>query len=124
MIFIARETKDGKPIRLAEAARRIDVSPRYLEQVAVSLKNAKLLKAVIGKNGGHILARPADQIRLGEIVEATIGEINVVECVLDPDSCIRIEGCECRNLYCLINKRITDTLNEFTLSDMEQGRID
>ncbi len=123
MICFSRESRDGKPVKLADVARRTELSHRYLEQVAISLKNAKLLKGMSGKNGGHILARPAEKIKLGEIVEAAIGEVNVVDCVLDPDICMRSEKCECRDLYCLLNKRIRDTLNEFTLADLEQGKI-
>lgn len=124
MIMIARMGKNREPVKLADMARHTDISHRYLEQVAISLKNAKLLRGIPGKKGGHVLARPADRIRLGEIVEAAIGEINVVECVMNPDSCMKIGGCECRDLYCLLNSRITDTLNEYTLADLEQGRID
>jgi Rrf2 family protein len=123
MMYISRETGEGVPINLAEVARHTGVSIRYLEQIAIPLKNAKLLKAVPGKKGGHFLARPADRIKLGEIVEAAIGEINVVECVLEPDTCIRVNGCECRELYCILNQRILDTLNQFTLADLEEGRV-
>ena len=123
MIFIAREGKQGNPIKLSDVACHTDVSHRYLEQVAISLKNSKLLKGVSGKNGGHVLARSADQIKLSEIVKAAIGEINIVDCVLEPESCDKIGECECHDLYCLINNRISDTLNEFTLSDLEQGNI-
>lgn len=123
MIHIARHSKDGMPVKLADAAQQTGISHRYLEQVAISLKNAKLLKGISGKSGGHVLTRPAHQIRLAEIVEAEIGPISVVDCVLDTESCIRKEGCECHELYCLLNERITDTLNEYTLADLEQGRV-
>lgn len=123
MIVIAREGEEGKPVNLAEVARRTGISHRYLEQVAISLKNAKLLRAVAGKNGGHMLARPAEDIRLGEIVEAAIGEICVVDCVLDPENCGQSDKCSCRDLYSLVNKRILDTMNDFSLEDLEQGRI-
>lgn len=123
MMVIAQETESGETINLSEVARITGISRRYLEQVTISLKTAKLLKATPGKKGGHMLGRPAEEIRLGEIVEAAIGEINVVECVLEPDTCTHGADCECRNLYCLINRRITETLNEFTLVDLVRKRI-
>lgn len=124
MTIISRMSKNGKPVKLADVAERTEISHRYLEQVTISLKSAKLLRGISGKNGGHVLARSADKIKLGEIVEAAIGEVSIVDCVKDPDSCIRFSGCECRNLYSLLNRRITDTLNEYTLDDLEKGRID
>jgi len=47
----------------------------------------------------------------------------VVECVREPENCLRSDQCECRDLYVVINRQIKDTLNRFTLADLEQGRI-
>jgi len=123
MMVIARESEDGKPIHLAEVADRTRLSRRYLEQIVISLKTAGLLRAVQGKNGGHMLAKPPEQINLGEIVEAAIGEINIVECVQSPDNCFMSENCECRGLYRMINQRIREAFNSFTLADLAQNRV-
>ena len=123
MTIIARTSKNGEPVKLADVAEHTEISHRYLEQVAISLKSAKLLRGISGKNGGHVLARSPDMIQLKEIVEAAIGEISIVDCVSDPDSCIKIGYCECRNLYDLVNSRIKETLDEYTLDDLEKGRI-
>lgn len=124
MTVIARETRDGIPVNLAEVADRTALSKRYLEQVAISLKNAGLLKGISGKKGGHLLTRPAKDIRLGEIIEAAIGPINIVDCVLNPDICMLVDGCECRSLYQLINQRILESLNAYTLDDLAEHRVD
>jgi len=118
MIAIARMSEGSNPVSLARVAERTRVSRRYLEQLALSLKNASLLRAVSGRGGGYVLARPPKRIRVGEIVEAAIGPINIVECVLNPETCLQWEYCECRLLYELINRRITEALNEFNLHDL------
>jgi len=123
MMVVARDTHDGVPINLAEVADRTHLPRRYLEQVAISLKNAGLLRAVAGKNGGHLLTRPAKDIKLGEIVEATIGPINIVECLADTEACMLVEGCECRSLYSMINTSIRDAFNAFTLADLAERRV-
>ena len=71
-----------------------------------------------GKGGGYSLARPADQIPLREIFESAIGQINIVDCVMQPDFCLKSDFCECRSLYALINKKITSVLDSLYLSDM------
>lgn len=124
MTVVARETRDGIPVNLAEVADRTALSKRYLEQVAISLKNAGLLKGISGKKGGHLLTRPAKDIRLSEIIEAAIGPINIVDCVLNPDICMLVDGCECRSLYQLINQRILESLNAYTLDDLAEHRVD
>ena len=52
------------------------------------------------------------------IIEASIGPICVVECVEEPESCDRADFCECRIVYALINQRIAQVLEEFTLEDL------
>jgi len=71
-----------------------------------------------GKEGGYVLAKPAEDIKVGDIIEAAIGPINIVDCVNDPESCMKVGWCECRPLYVLLNRKITDALNEFTLADL------
>ena len=123
MMVVAREGIDGKPVNLGVVSERTSVSRRYLEQVAISLKNAGLLRAVPGRNGGHMLTRPAKDITLGEIVEAAIGPINIVSCLRDPEDCLRSVDCECHELYALLNQRIRGTFNAFTLADLAERKV-
>ncbi len=60
---------------------------------------------------------------MGDIIQAGIGPINIVECVNDPDSCMKAEWCECRPLYVLLNRKITDALNTFSLADLAEHKI-
>lgn len=123
MMVLAREGKGERPVNLGVVAERTAISRPYLEQVVMSLKSAGLLRAISGKNGGHLLARPAKSIRLSEIVEAAIGPINIVECVGDPDSCMKAAGCDCRGLYALINRRVRETFASFTLADLADHSV-
>jgi Rrf2 family protein len=121
MLAIARMTDGDRPISLGKVAERTRLSRRYLDQLTVSLKNASLLRSVGGRSGGYLLARKSTEIRIKHIVEAAIGPISIVDCVGHPESCLKSELCECRTLYSLINKRITDALDEFTLADLAGG---
>jgi Rrf2 family transcriptional regulator, cysteine metabolism repressor len=120
---ISEQSKEGKPVKLKDVADNTDIPYRYLQQLAIELKEAGLLKTKQGRNGGHLLTRPADRIKLGEIVEATIGKINIVNCVLEPKTCAKAKDCTCRDVYCLLNKRMVETLNELFLSDLEKDTV-
>lgn len=124
MIQIAQYGEHDKPLKLVDIAERTSVSRRYLEQLVIPLKNASLVRGVSGKEGGYILAKPAREIKVGDIIQASIGPINIVDCVNDPDSCMKVAWCECRPLYVLLNKKITDALNEFTLADLAAHNVD
>jgi len=118
MIHIARNSKNGAPVTLKAVGAKTAISRRYLEQLVIPLKSANLIRGISGKNGGYVLAKAPDEIRVGDIVQAAIGPINVVNCVNDPDSCMNVELCECRPLYTMINSKIVDAMNDFSLADL------
>ncbi len=118
MLDVARNAGTDCPVSLAAVADHASLSRGYLEQLALSLRNAQLLRGVCGKGGGYKLSREPEEITIRDIVEAVIGPINVVECVMNPAVCERSETCSCRQVYVLINRQITDALDSFNLGDL------
>lgn len=55
---------------LAEISKRQDISLPYLEQLFVRLRRAGLVDSVRGPGGGYRLARPAETIRVADVLEA------------------------------------------------------
>ncbi len=118
MVEIARLGGRDAPVSLTAVATRSRLSRGYLEQLALALRNAGLLRGICGKQGGYRLARGAGEITVGEILEATTGPVNIVACVGDPLSCPRAESCESRPMYALMNRRIREVIHAFTLAQM------
>ena len=67
---IALYAENGSSVSAPEIAERQDISQKYLEQILTHLKQAGLIRAQKGLRGGYTLARPADQIKLAEILNA------------------------------------------------------
>ncbi len=65
----------GEATQVKDIARRQQVTPRYLEQIFHTLKKEGILSATRGPRGGYTLARPAETLRVGDIVRATEGPI-------------------------------------------------
>ncbi len=118
MLDIGHYSKQGRLVSLSVVAERTGLSRGYLEQVAATLRSARLIRSVAGRSGGYRLARPAGKITVGDIIEATIGPVCLVDCIEEPDSCLRVEYCECRVVYSLINYRIREVLHGYTLTDL------
>lgn len=118
MLDVARYGDDNQPVSLSAVSERTGISHGYLEQLAPALRAGRLIRGVAGRHGGYKLAAPASKITIRQIIEASIGPISVVECVEDPDSCLRTDFCECRVVYALINQRVAGVLDEFTLADL------
>jgi len=118
MLDIAVADNGDRPVRLGSVADRTGISRRYLDQVVMPLKSASLLLGIKGRSGGYRLARAADEIRLGEIVEATIGPVTLVDCVGAPETCDRSEDCAAHILYRYVSATMRTQLDELTLADL------
>ena len=67
---IALHSGNGSSVSAPEIAERQGISQKYLEQILTHLKQAGLIRAQKGLRGGYALTRPADRIRLSEILNA------------------------------------------------------
>jgi Rrf2 family cysteine metabolism transcriptional repressor len=117
MADIAKHGGD-EPVPLKDVADRQGLSKLYLSQLATALRNASLLRSVWGNRGGYVLARPPSQINLLDIMEAADGPVNVIDCVIEPDTCDRADYCECIGVWRDINNAIVQILEKYTLEDL------
>ena len=85
MAEFARHFGEG-PLSLAEVARAQAISQPYLEQIAIELRRAGLLKSKRGALGGYYLSRPPQATTAGDIIRALEGSILPIQCVAE-DSC-------------------------------------
>jgi Rrf2 family protein len=60
-------------VPIQEIAARQSIPQRYLEQVLLALKRAGLLTSKRGSAGGYHLARPAEEITVGDVLRAVEG---------------------------------------------------
>jgi Rrf2 family protein len=118
MAEVARFSVDDAPVHLSDVALWSGISRRYLEQLAIPLKNAGLLKGRPGRGGGFALGRDAADIRLLDVIEAAAGRVAVTECAITPHTCSRADRCECLPLWSLVTHRIREVLGEYSLADM------
>jgi Rrf2 family protein len=113
------------PVALKTLAEKQDISVKYLEQLLIPLKGADLVKSVRGARGGYMLARPASQIVMHDILRALEGPLAVVECVDNPEDCDRVEQCVVHELWEEMSRLVRDYLNGITLEELaekQQGR--
>jgi Rrf2 family protein len=59
-----------------DIARREGIPLRYLEQIFQDLKRAGIVDSRRGPRGGYTLKRPAETIRLGDVVRALQGPLD------------------------------------------------
>jgi len=117
MLCLALNYGNGQML-LKDIARIEDISEKYLSQIIIPLKAAGLVSSLRGAKGGYILAKPASQITLKEIVEALEGSLDLVDCIANPFDCPRVSICVARDLWMEMGMQMNRTLKNITLADL------
>lgn len=76
MFELARHEGTG-PLPLNVIAQRQGLSEHYLEQLIAPLRKAGLVSAQRGAQGGYLLARPAQDISVGDIIRLLDGPMQL-----------------------------------------------
>src|SRR3984893_5100715 len=58
----------GEPVKIADIASRQKIPQKFLELILASLKQGGFVESRRGAEGGYRLARPADQITIGQVL--------------------------------------------------------
>ena len=114
-------------VQIKELAERQKIPAKFLEQILLSLKNAGLLQSKMGLGGGYYLAKPANEITLGQIVRVLDGPLAPIRCVsqmaYEPCGCPDEQTCGLRMVMSDVRNAITDILDQTSLADVA-GRVE
>ena len=122
LLDVAMHQGEG-PVQLKVIAERQQLSISYLEHIVAPLISAGILRSVRGVNGGVLLARPAKEIKLNEVIRALEGSVALVECVDDPSVCPRADHCATRDMWTEIKKAMDGVLESTTIQKLVERQM-
>jgi Rrf2 family protein len=109
-------------MQIKEISQREQISPKFLEQILLTLKNAGLLHSKMGVGGGYYLARPASEITLGQIFRVLDGPVAPIKCVsqmaYESCGCPDEETCGLRLAMSDVRNAIAGILDNTSLADV------
>lgn len=108
----------GEPVSLKDISAREGISLTYLEQLFVKLRRGSIVESVRGPGGGYLLARPAGQIRVDEIIDSVEETLVPVSCMEEDGSCACTDQCVTHNVWQGLGDRIRQFLSSITLDDL------
>jgi Rrf2 family transcriptional regulator, cysteine metabolism repressor len=73
-IFDLAIQQTAEPVKIADIARRQKIPQKFLELILASLKQGGFVESRRGAEGGYRLARPADQITIGQVMRFIEGK--------------------------------------------------
>jgi Rrf2 family protein len=125
MVTLAETTSQSDPpvmMQIKEISQREQISSKFLEQILLTLKNAGLLHSKMGVGGGYYLARPANEITLGQIFRVLDGPVAPIKCVsqmaYESCGCPDEETCGLRLVMSDVRNAIADILDNTSLADV------
>ena len=100
----------GKPVPIAELARRREIPLQFLEQLFATLRRAGVLQSQRGVKGGYTFVRDPSEVTVLEIVELLDGEIGS-----EADS-----GSDAAGVWSAAVSALREVLGGTTLADVVQ----
>jgi Rrf2 family protein len=78
--------KEGEPVRIRHIADRHGIPSRFLVQILLQLKGAGYVASTRGASGGYQLAKPPEDITLGEVMSIIDGHEEEIRSSTTADS--------------------------------------
>lgn len=115
---------ESEAVSISSIAQRQGISERYLEQLMAKLRRAGLVVSMRGAQGGYQLARPADEISVGDVLRTLEGDLCAVQCTAQSDEgCQGADLCVTKYVWQRINESIEETVNAIMISQLvEESR--
>jgi len=117
MYDLADHYGDG-PQSIKCIAERQNIPEAYLEQLIAILRKEKLVISNRGAQGGYRLAASPEEITVGQVLRALEGGLNLVDCLLEEDSCGKTCACPSRVVWLKIRDGLNSIVDGITLQDM------
>ena len=125
LVQIALENRRGK--RLARGrtiAEKQGITEPYLEQIMIPLKQAGLVGAVRGCNGGYELRKRTTDITVLDLIELFDGPVDFADCSKGGAKCERLADCPTRGVWERLAGRLRGDAGGITLESIVEEHLD
>jgi Rrf2 family protein len=113
----------GRPVKAEALARAQDIPVKFLENILQGLRQAGLVDSRRGPDGGHLLARPADEISLADVIRAIDGPLAGVSGRRPEEVEFSGTAEPLREVWIALRASVRRVLEEVSLADVASGDI-
>jgi Rrf2 family nitric oxide-sensitive transcriptional repressor len=108
---------------IAEIALAFNVSRNHLVKVVHHLGKLGFITTTRGRDGGICLARPPEQISIGDVIRKTEPSSDLVECFnIETAMCPIVSSCGLKSWLAKANEAFFATLMDVTVADVTRNR--
>ena len=110
------------PVQAKAIAERQGIPLRFLEHILSALRHAGLVESSRGAHGGYRLAKPAEDIRVGDVIQAVDGPIAMTNRALprhgNGNGHRARHGSLVQGVWKEVKDKVLETMNRTTLADL------
>lgn len=124
VIKLAQNYDNKKPVSLSEISQEEGISIKYLEQLVMPFKKAKIVKSQRGRTGGYFMAKDPKKISLKEIIWLINDNPSLAVC-LDKGykkNCDYNHKCISKDVWGKIQKSMEDFLSQIYLAEILENK--
>ena len=123
VLTLAR-AEDGEVVPARRIAKEMDIPVRFLPQVLGDLSRAGIVEARLGRAGGYQLSKPASEISLLAVIEASEGDARRQNCVITGKDCGVGELCEVHDVFSEAQNAILARLDDVSVAEVVKDSAD
>jgi Rrf2 family protein len=114
--------EDG-PLKGERIAQAQAIPLKFLENILIDLRHANIVRAQRGAEGGYWLARPANEITIGEVIRAVEGPLASVRGEPPEDMSYSGPAEHLRTVWVAVRASLRAVVDELTLADVVADRM-
>jgi Rrf2 family protein len=113
----------GDMVTAEHLAQATGIPHNFLENILGDLRRAGLVESRRGQAGGYLLAKPAEEISIADVIRAVEGPLANVR-GLSPDT-LEYEGAaaKLRDVWVALRASVRSVLERVTLADVARGDL-
>ena len=114
------------PVSLRDISLRQNISLVYLEQIFSKLKKNNIVKSIRGANGGYVLTKDPEQIKLSNIFSAVDEKVKTLQCKRESKKGCngKLTKCITHNLWDDLEMHINDFFDKKNLGDLLKNNLE
>ena len=117
---------EKNPVSLRDISLRQNISLVYLEQIFSKLKKNNIVKSIRGANGGYVLTKDPEQIKLSNIFSAVDEKVKTLQCKRESKKGCngKLTKCITHNLWDDLEMHINDFFEKKNLGDLLKNNLE
>jgi Rrf2 family protein len=121
----AAHERDGerKPVKAEALARAQEIPLKFLENILQGLRQAGIVESRRGPDGGHMLARPADETSIADVIRAIDGPLAGVGGKRPEELEFTGSAEPMKEIWVAVRSTLRTLLEEVTLADVASGNL-